>query len=68
MRRSFVAKGHLCWFSKKLDYNKRTLGNVFNIDPEYILWCYENLKHLRFATGIENQIKKYRAKKLITQP
>lgn len=58
MKRTFVAKNHLCWFSKTSEYQKMTVNEVFKVNPDYILWCYKTLKHLRFATGISNKLKK----------
>lgn len=59
-RTAFVPKRHLCWFSRNPEYKKMQVEEVFQKDPDYILWCYENLKHLRFATGLQNRIKKYK--------
>lgn len=57
---AFVAKRHLCWFSRNPEYKTMQVEAVFQKDPDYILWCHENLKHLRFATGISKRIKKYK--------
>ena len=33
-----------CWWSKKEGYATKTISEVFNIDPDYILWCFKNMK------------------------
>lgn len=61
MLKKFVAGNHLCFFSKGIIYKKMTVNEVLKKkDPEYIIWCYENLKHLRFTTGLEERIKQER--------
>jgi 5-methylcytosine-specific restriction endonuclease McrA len=57
MRKAFIAKNHKCWFSSNPEYKGLTVDHVIDKDPGYMIWCYDNLKHLRFATGIENKIK-----------
>jgi hypothetical protein len=37
-----------------------TAEQVFDKDPAYMLWVYENLKGIRFANSIQNKIKKYK--------
>lgn len=55
---AFVAGNHLCWFSRIPDYKKMTVNEVLLKDPEYIIWCKNNLSYLRFATGLSKRIKK----------
>jgi hypothetical protein len=68
MKTAFVPKNHLCWFSRKVEYKTMTVEQVFQKDPDYILWCYENLKYLKFATGLKDRIKKYRSSKTTINP
>ncbi len=56
MRKAFVAGNHLCWFSN--DYKDKTVNEVLKENPEYIAWCRDNLKHLKWATGLKNRIKR----------
>jgi hypothetical protein len=57
---AFVAGSHLCWFSRKPEYQRMTVNDVLKKDPQYIIWCKVNLKYLRFATGLSNRIDKAR--------
>lgn len=57
---AFVAGNHLCWFSKKPEYKSKTVNDVLKLDPDYIIWCKNNLSYLRFATGLTKRIKKAR--------
>lgn len=54
-KRAFVAGNHLCWFSTQ--YKDKTVNQVLKDNPDYLKWCLDNLKHLRFATGLKNRIK-----------
>ena len=54
---AFVAGNHLCWFSRNAEYKVMSVNDVLKKDPEYIIYCYRNLKYLRFATGLSNRIK-----------
>lgn len=62
-----VAGNHLCWFSRIEKYKSMTVNQLLKENPEYIIWCRDNLSHLRFATGLLKRIKKAR-KELITFP
>jgi hypothetical protein len=65
---AFVAKRHLCWFSRSPEYRNMQVEEVFQKNPDYILWCYENLKYIRFPMGLSNRIKKYRQSKITPRP
>lgn len=62
---AFVAGNHWCWFSLKPEYKQKSVNVVLKEDPAYIIWCFENLKYLRFATGLSQRIKK--ARKIIKE-
>lgn len=55
---AFIAGNHLCWFSRKDEYKNLTVNQVLHKDPNYIIWCKNNLHHLRFAKGLSKRIKK----------
>ena len=59
----FVAGNHLCWFSKNPMYSSMTVNKILKKDPEFIIWCKNNLHYLRFATGLSKRIKKARKTK-----
>lgn len=63
---AFVAGNHYCWFSKSPVYRNMSVNEVLKINPEYIIWCRENLKYLRFPPGLTKRIKK--AKRELNQP
>jgi len=65
---AFVAGNHLCWFSRIPEHKVRTVNEVLKADPAYIVWCRENLKHLRFATGLTKRIKKAAKELKTTSP
>lgn len=53
---AFVAASHLCWFST--NYKDKTVKEVIAINPQYIRWCIDNLKHLKFADQIKRNVNK----------
>lgn len=62
---AFVAGNHWCWFSRIEKYRTMSVNDVLKENPEYIIWCQQNLKYLRFATGLTKRIKK--AKQSLSQ-
>jgi len=57
---AFVAGNHKCWFSRKPGYESMSVNDVLKKDPEYIIWCKQNLSYLRFSTGLSKRIKEAR--------
>jgi hypothetical protein len=55
-RTVYVAGSHKCFFSKK--YPDKSVNDVIKIDPNYINWCINNLKHLRFDDGVKRLVNK----------
>lgn len=60
MKTRFVAKSHRLGFGK---YRELTAEQVFQKDPKYIVWVKDNLKGIRFATGLSQRINKYKKAK-----
>jgi hypothetical protein len=60
----FVAGNHYCWFSTNPEYKTMTVNDVLIKNPDYIIWCKNNLHYLRFATGLSKRIKKARKERI----
>ena len=56
IKRTFVAGNHYCWFSS--NYKDKTVNQVMKINPAYLLWCLENLHHLKFQDSVRKRIRK----------
>lgn len=49
----FIAGNHCLHFGK---YKGNTSFELIDIDPVYLKWCIDNLKHLRFDGKIKERL------------
>lgn len=53
-----------CRFSHKPTYRQKTIEEVFNIDPQYITWCYYNLRNVKWSYKVYTMVSIYKRKQM----